>query len=147
MPGPATRPFMALVDDDAHSARLITRLLLAHGAPDVRWLDGAAAGVAEISAVLAGPATDRPGLVIVDLKASSNATSDFVAGLRKLAGAAELLVVAMAPELDRDIRDRLIDAGADAVFQRHGDLERYRREVASLVSYWVRNQRLNAIGA
>ena len=80
-------------------------------------------------------------------KASSAATPDFIAGLRKLEGAADLLIVAMAPSLERDVRDVLIAAGAEAVFQRHADFEAYRREAASLVSFWVRNQRLNAIGA
>lgn len=143
----SSKPFVALVDDDAHSARLMTRQLLAHGSPIVQWLDGAATAVAEIAPALEDPKAERPALVIVDLKASSAATRDFIAALRKLDGAADLLIVAMAPALDKDIRDRLIDAGAEAVFQRHADADAYRREAASIVSFWVRNQRLNAIGA
>lgn len=88
-----------------------------------------------------------PELVVVDLKASSQATREFILGLRKLEGTADLIVVAMAPDLDKDIRDELIDAGADAVFQRHADLDTFRREIAGIVSFWVRNQRLHAIGA
>ena len=143
----SSRSFVALVDDDIHSARLLTRMLLAHGSPEVRWFDGASTGMAEIGVTLAEPGATTPAMVIVDLKASSEATRDFVADLRKLEGAAELLTVALAPALDKDVRDVLIDAGVDAVFQRHSDLDPYRREVASIVSYWVRNQRLNAIGA
>jgi DNA-binding response OmpR family regulator len=144
---PTPLPFIALVDDDAHSARLITRMLLAHGAPTIHWLDGAAAGAAEIGDMLASPQAERPALVIVDLKANSGASCDFIRGLRGLEGGTGLLIVAMASTLDREIRDRLVDAGADAVFERHADSERYRREVASIVSFWVRNQRLSAIGA
>lgn len=87
-----------------------------------------------------------PELVVVDLKASSQATREFILALRKLEGTADLIVVAMAPDLDKDIRDELIDAGADAVFQRHADLDTFRREIAGIVSFWVRNQRLHAIG-
>lgn len=87
-----------------------------------------------------------PELVVVDLKASSQATREFILGLRKLEGTADLIVAAMAPDLDKDIRDELIDAGADAVFQRHADLDAFRREIAGIVSFWVRNQRLHAIG-
>ena len=57
-----------------------------------------------------------------------------------------LVVVAMAPTLDRVVRDALLDAGADAVFERQADLQAYRSEAASIVSFWVRNQRLDAVG-
>jgi hypothetical protein len=77
------QPYLALVDDDAHSARLLTRMLLAHGAPSIQWIEGAGNGLETIRQLLAGPAHHLPGLVIVDLKSSSSATQDFV---RKLAG-------------------------------------------------------------
>jgi CheY-like chemotaxis protein len=143
MPQP---PFMALVDDDSHSARLITRMLLAHGAPAVQWLDGAESGAGKLGELLADRRSVLPGLVIVDLKTSSSATRDFIAGIRKLERSDALLIAAVAPTLDREVRDSLLEAGADAVFQRHGDIDAYRREAASIVSFWVRNQHLNAIG-
>jgi CheY-like chemotaxis protein len=141
------QPYLALIDDDAHSARLMTRMLLAHGGPLVQWLDGPVQGAAELGDILADSTRQLPGLVIVDLKASSEANRGFIAGLRKLDGADRLLVVAMSPSLDRERRDGLLEAGADAVFQRHADVNAYRREAANLVSYWVRNQRLHAIGS
>ncbi|MFT3980650.1 MAG: hypothetical protein QM687_09300 [Ferruginibacter sp.] len=52
----------------------------------------------------------------------------------------------MAPTLDRDIRNELLDAGAAAVFERHSDITLYRREAASIIGFWVRNQRLDAVG-
>src|SRR5690606_30934643 len=73
------QPFIALVDDDTHSARLITRMLLAHGAPHVHWLDSAEAGASQIGQWLNAGTADLPGLVIADLKSSSGATRDFIA--------------------------------------------------------------------
>jgi CheY-like chemotaxis protein len=141
------QPYLALIDDDAHSARLMTRMLLAHGGPLVQWIDGAVPGLAELGAIVSDRTRPRPGLVIVDLKASSGATRDFVASLRQLEGSGQLLVVAVSPSLDKIVRDTLLDAGADAVFQRHAEVEAYRREAASIVSFWVRNQHLDAIGS
>ena len=138
--------FLALVDDDAHSARLLTRMLLAHGSPPVQWLDSAGAGAAELGDILADSLRQRPSLVIVDLKASSTATRVFVTTLRQMEGADALLIAAMSPSLDRDTRNALLDAGANAVFERHADVNAYRREAANLVSYWVRNQRIYANG-
>ena len=63
------QPFMALVDDDSHSARLMIRMLLAHGAPSVSWLDSEALASAELGKVLADSTATLPGLVIVDLNA------------------------------------------------------------------------------
>ena len=87
-----------------------------------------------------------PGLVIVDLKASSTATGEFIKTLRAKRDGRALLIAAMAANLERDCRDALLEAGADAVFERHADLNFYRREAAAIVSFWVRNQRLDAVG-
>lgn len=141
------QPFMALVDDDAHSARLMTRMLLAHGAPSVRWLEGASIGEAQLREWVAAGACEQPGLVIVDLKSSSTATVEFIFTIRELDGAEELLVAAIAPTLERQTREILLEAGADAVFERHGEIGAYRREAESIVSFWVRNQRLDATGS
>jgi CheY-like chemotaxis protein len=140
------RPFLVLVDDDVHSARLLTRMLIAHGAPAIERLDGPEAGMARLGALLARSQPTLPGLVIVDLKSSSNATRDFVAALSGLESADLLVVAAIAPSLERRVRDELLDAGADAVFERHAEINAYRREAASIVSFWVRNQRLEAVG-
>ena len=52
----------------------------------------------------------------------------------------------MSPTLDRETRNGLLDAGASAVFERHGELNAYRREAANIVGFWVRSQRLDAVG-
>ena len=142
----ALQPFMALVDDDSHSARLMIRMLLAHGAPSVNWLDSDAVATAELGALLNDRRATLPGLVIVDLKSSSAATAEFIAKLRAMRDGTALLVAAIAPTLDREVREVLLTAGADAVFERQADIDVYRREAAAIVSFWVRNQRLEAVG-
>ena len=142
----ASQPFMALVDDDSHSGRLMIRMLLAHGAPSVSWLDGEMIATTELSTLLNDSKATLPGLVIVDLKSSSTATAEFIEKLRGMPDGHALLIAAMAPTLDREVRDALLDAGADAVFERQADIDFYRREAAAIVSFWVRNQRLEAVG-
>jgi len=136
---PEVRPAIVLVDDDAHCARLLTRLLEAHGSPAVTHLPDPEQALATLDGLEPQP------MAIVDIKSSSTATADFIARLKQRLP--QLLVVAMASTLDRDVRERLHDAGAAAVFERHADIALYRREVANMVSFWVRNQRLDAVGA
>ncbi|WP_332693887.1 hypothetical protein [Devosia sp.] len=143
---PENQPFVALVDDDQHSAHLLTRMLLAHGAPDIRWYGDANAGRARLTSVLADPATNWPGLVIVDLKAHSSANLEFVASIQPLMRQKGVLVVAMVQPADLAQRDGLQTAGAAAVFVRHAELDAYRREAANIVSFWARSQRLDAVG-
>ena len=138
------QPAIALVDDDFHSARLMTRMLAAHGGPHVERLSDPETAAKTLMAISAVPPIDGQCMVVVDLKSSSTATRDFVQRLKQ--EAPELLVVAMAPTLDREIRNSLLDAGAAAVFERHGELNAYRREAANIVGFWVRSQRLDAVG-
>lgn len=140
------QPYLMLVDDDAHSARLLTRMLLAHGAPSIEWIDSSSAGLSQIKDLLSEAGKHLPGLVIVDLKSSSTAASEFIAQIAALERSRSLVIVAMAPTLDRATRENLLDAGADAVFERHAELQAYRAEAAAIVSFWVRNQRLDAVG-
>lgn len=139
-------PFMVLVDDDSHSARLMIRVLLAHGAPSVSWMDTGPVGAERIGALLEDARAALPGLVIVDLKASSSATHEFIERLRGMRNGSALLIAAMAPSLEKEVRDRLLACGADAVFERHAEVDFYRREAAAIVSFWVRNQHLEAVG-
>jgi len=139
------QPAIALVDDDFHSARLMLRMLAAHDAPLIDWLGGdpekAFDSVLKLAAL---PLTATRLMVLVDLKSSSTASRDFIE--RLLHACPDLLVVAMAPSLDRDTRNQLLDAGAAAVFERHAELNSYRGEAANIVSYWVRAQQLDAVG-
>lgn len=137
-------PAIVLVDDDYHSARLMTRMLAVHGEGRVvRFADSQAAHTA-LAAIADYPPMNGQCMVLVDLKASSTASRDFIAMVKQYAP--RLLVVAMASSLDREVRSELIDAGATAVFQRQADLGLYRREAESIVSFWARSQRLDAVG-
>ncbi len=140
------QPFLVLVDDDVHSARLMSRMLLAHGAPSIEWVDQSEAGLSKIKIALSGTNMSNSGLVIVDLKSSSTATSDFVAKVSELDPRRDIPLVGMVPDGDRSCRDRLLGAGAHAVFERKADLHDYRAEAAAIVRFWVRNQHLEAVG-
>jgi DNA-binding response OmpR family regulator len=137
-------PYYALVDDDAHSAHLLTRMLLAHGAPRIVTFANADDAIARLLPSLSTPAT-WPTLVIVDLKAHSAANLEFVAKLAPVIGN-DIPVVVMAQRPDRQHTADLHEAGADAVFTRHAERDAYRREAANIVSFWARSQRLDAVG-
>lgn len=139
-------PFVALIDDDQHSAHLLTRMLLAHGSPDVQLYGGAEEGRARIQAVLGDVSANWPGLLIVDLKSHSRANLEFVSSIQSLLRQKGVPVVVMAPPQDRAGREALHDAGAAAVFFRQAELDAYRREAAGIVSFWARSQRLDAVG-
>jgi DNA-binding response OmpR family regulator len=139
-------PFVALIDDDQHSAHLLTRMLLAHGSPDVHSYGNAMDGAARLHAVLSDVNANWPSLLIVDLKSHSGANLEFISSIQHLARQKGVPVVVMAPTLDREGRQALLDAGASAVFFRQAELDAYRREAAGIVSFWARNQRLDAVG-
>lgn len=141
---PLGQPAIVLVDDDFHSARLLTRMLAAHGGPHAERLGDPGTALDTLVALDSATVGTGPLMVIVDLKSSSTATHDFIVKLKH--DAPGLLVVAMSPTLDRDTRNGLLDAGASAVFERHGELNAYRREAANIVGFWVRSQRLDAVG-
>ncbi|MFC0012780.1 hypothetical protein [Devosia nitrariae] len=139
-------PYLALVDDDAHSVRLLTRTLAAQGAPRLEWLGNAEDGLRRLTERLSPPVTTRPALLIVDLRAKSTATRDFTAAVADVACKASIPIVAMASTADPAERQALIAAGAAAVVRREAEREAYRREVANIVSFWARSQRLDAVG-
>lgn len=139
-------PFVALVDDDQHSAQLLTRMLLAHGSPRVQWYGDAQTGHATLTGTLMDPRATWPGLIIIDLKAHSQANADFLRSIQPMAHRKGVNAVVMAPSAETAQRNALEQAGAAAVFQRHSERDAYRREAASLVSFWARSQRLDAVG-
>ena len=138
------QPAIVLVDDDFHSARLLTRMLVAHGGPVVERFNDPEAALQALAAIDAAAPGAVQCVVVVDLKTSSTATHDFIVRLKH--DSPSLVVVAMSPSLDRGTRNGLLDAGAAAVFERHGELNAYRREAANIVGFWVRSQRLDAVG-
>lgn len=141
----SARPFMAVVDDDALSARQTIRMLIAHGAPSVAWIEPIVADGSCIAQLWTRETDERPAMVVIDLK-HEGASANCVATLKARQDCAGLLVVALAPAGDAEQRRALEVAGADAVFERHADLSAVRREAAAMVSFWVRQQRLSAVG-
>lgn len=139
-------PFVALIDDDQHSAHLLTRMLLAHGAPSIQWYGNAVDGRDRLLDVLHDHNADWPTLVIVDLKTHSAANGEFLRSIQPLAHQKGISVVVMIHPGESAQREALEDSGAGAVFFRHAELAAYRREAASLVSFWARSQRLEAVG-
>ena len=139
-------PFIALIDDDGHSAHLLTRMLTAHGAPQIRHVGSAEAGEAFLAECLSDFDREWPGLVIVDLKGHSGANAEFVARHQALLRQKGIPIAVMMQTTDRTGRQAMQDAGAAAVFFRQAELEAYRREAAAIVSFWARNQRLDAVG-
>ncbi|SMQ72044.1 CheY chemotaxis protein or a CheY-like REC (receiver) domain [Devosia lucknowensis] len=139
-------PFIALIDDDGHSAHLLTRMLRTHDAPEVMHFGTAAAGEAGLATILADTGREWPGLVIVDLKAHSGANLEFVSRNHALLRQKGIPLAVMTQRMDRECRRVLQDAGASAVFFRQPQLDAYRHEVAAIVSFWARHQRLDAVG-
>ncbi len=121
-------------------------MLFVHGAPSIEWIESSEAGLSQIKSLLLDRARTLPGLVVVDLKSSSTASAEFVSKIASLPRSQSLLIAVMVAEPNRVTRERLLEAGADAVFERHADLQAYRAEAAAIVSFWVRNQRLEAVG-
>lgn len=128
------QPSVVLVDDDNFSARLMTRHLGTAGAGPMTHFASADLAIAGL-ALMVSEGT-APDLVIVDLKSSSQASSAFVARLGS--SLPQLFVVAMAPSLDRNVRQSLHDAGAAAVFERCPDLDLFKRETSAIIEFWRR---------
>ncbi len=139
-------PFIAILDDDAHSAHLLTRMLLANGAPAVRILGGPGAGEAALAAILADVSAEWPALLVVDFKAHSGANLEFLHRSHAFLRQKGVPIAVMVPPTDRLGRETLHDAGASAVFFRQAELDAYRREAAAIVDFWARYQRLDAVG-
>ncbi|MBB4051909.1 DNA-binding response OmpR family regulator [Devosia subaequoris] len=139
-------PFIALIDDDGHSAHLLIRMLAAHGAPQVRHIGSAEASEAFLVECLSDIDREWPGLVILDLKSHSGANLEFVTRHQALLRQKGIPLAVMMQTTDRARRQEMQDSGAATVFFRQAELDAYRREAAAIVSFWARNQRLDAVG-
>ncbi len=138
--------YITLVDDDETSATKLISMLLAHGAPSVSLQHDKTRYLKELKALLTHHDDTLPSMIIVDFKGFPAAAAAFVSSIRALPGAQSLLIAAMADDLSRPVRDVLLNAGANAVFARQSTTDGFRCEAAELVSFWVRNQRLEAVG-
>lgn len=139
------RPVFGLVDDNVHSARLLSRTLAGGDFPArVIWLGNAGRAQRTLGARLAASGLD---MVIVDLKTHSKATEDFISRIAGNCAQAGVRIAAISDDLSGETRNALIGAGAEAVFQRYHDLASYRAEMEMLTSFWVRESRIWSIRA
>ena len=120
----ALEPLFVLVDDHIHSARLMRRAMQMSASPArVAWIGNARRAERTLARLLGPGATQRPDMVIVDLKSYSGASAAFISRIGNLAAAVNV---------------PLLKSGADAVFVRHHDLDAYRAEMAKIIDFWVR---------
>lgn len=138
--------FVALIDDDEHSAHLLTRTLVAHSAPGVQCYGDASAAFLRVKAVLSDPAAARPALIIVDLKNHSDANLEFLEAIEHLIRQNGVPLIVLAPLLEETRRRALLESGASAVFVRHADRDAYRRVAGDIVEFWAHTQRPVAVG-
>ncbi|WP_127145299.1 response regulator [Pelagibacterium montanilacus] len=141
-------PVFMLVDDQVHSARLLSRALAETDmAPRLVWLGDARRGH-RLFTHLARSAPGRlPDMLVVDLKSHSDASSDFIESIRNETDQHHIPVAAIAASLDAPVRQKLLRSGAAAVFQRHPDIASYRAEIADLANFWVRKSEVWPIRA
>ncbi|KKB80194.1 hypothetical protein VW35_07160 [Devosia soli] len=139
-------PFIGLVDDDHHSAYLFARTIAAFGVGDTRHLGGEIEACGELARVLNDPRANWPDLLVVDLRAHSGATLDFLRRHAATLYDKGVTPVVMVPPTDRAERTRYLEDGAAAVFFRQPERDAYRRELAGILDFRARNARLDAVG-
>lgn len=138
--------FVALIDDDEHSAHLLTRTLVDQGAHGVQGYGDAIAALVRLKAVLSDASATRPSLIVVDLKAHSGANLEFMGTIQQLTRQSGVPVVVLSPQLEEQGRRALIESGAAAVFVRHAERDAYRRVAADIVEFGTLTQRPVAVG-
>lgn len=139
-------PFIALIDDDTHSAYLLSRILAECGAPHALHLGDGVEGLAALRRLLADTNGAWPDLLVVDLKSHSKASLEFVTDHHLWLHQKGVELAVVIPPTDRHGRNAYFEAGTDAVFFRQPELDAYRREAEGIVSFWARNARLDAVG-
>lgn len=142
----AQSPFIGLIDDDSHSARLFMRVLAANGGPSVCHYGDEGEAIAALARILSDPQLHWPELLVVDLKGHSHANLEFVRRHQACLHQKGVALIVMVPPTDRAGRMKYLEAGATAVFFRQPEAEAYRHELAGIVSFWARNERLDAVG-
>ena len=139
-------PFIGLIDDDGHSAYLFMRIMAGLRGPAVRNYGDGEVGAANLGLVLSDAAAEWPELLVVDLKAHSDATLEFVRRHQAWLRQKGVPVVVMVRPIGRVECDAYYEAGAAAVFFRQPEVDAYRRELAGIENFWARSQRQDAVG-
>jgi len=122
------------------------RMLAANDGPTARHFGDDEEGLADLTHELNDPQANWPEVLVVDLKAHSEATLDFVSRHQAWLRQKGVAPVVMVPPTDRAGRNRYFEAGAAAVFFRQPELDAYRHEVAEIANFWARTPRLDAVG-
>ena len=138
--------FVALIDDDEHSAHLLTRTLVDQGAHGVQSYGDATKALVRLKAVLSDVTAAWPALIILDLKEHSGANLEFLDTIGQLTRQHDVPVVVLAPQPTEQCRQALLANGAAAVFVRHAERDAYRRVAADLVEFVTLSQRPEAVG-
>ena len=138
--------FAALIDDDEHSSHLLTRTLVDQGAHGIQYYGDAISSLARLQVVLKDPTAAWPALIIVDLKAHSDANLEFLGVIRQLTRQSGVPVVVLAPQHGEQHRQALLNGGAAEVFVRHADRDAYRAVAADIVEFWALARRPEAVG-
>ena len=138
--------FVALIDDDEHSAHLLTRTLVAQGARGVQCYGDGVAALQRVKAVLSDPSASQPALIVLDLKAHSDANLEFLTATQHLMAQSGVPVLVLAPMLEEHKRRALLENGAAAVFCRHADRDAYRGVAGDIVEFWAQTLRPVAVG-
>lgn len=139
-------PLIGLIDDDAHSAYLFQREMRELLGTDVCSYGGDCEAVADLDLVLSDPRADWPDLLVVDLKAHSLATLEFVQRHACWLRQKGIPLIAMVPPVDPKACRIYHEAGAAAVFFRQPERDAYRRELEGIENFRARTQRLDAVG-
>lgn len=137
--------FVALIDDDARSANLLTRTLVAHSAPGVQYYGDGVAALPRLQAVISDSAANRPAMIVLDLKAHSAANLDYLVTIAPLLAKIDIPFVVLTAQADTQSR-ALLDHGAAAVFVRHADRDAYRRVAADIIEFGTPSERPVAVG-
>ncbi|WP_193334956.1 response regulator [Devosia beringensis] len=138
--------FVALIDDDEHSAHLLTRTLVDQGAHGVQSYGDANQALVRLKAVLSDVTAAWPALIILDLKEHSGANLEFLDTIGQLTCQHGVPVVVLAPQQTEQCRQALLANGAAAVFVRHAERDAYRRVAADIVEFVTLSQRPEAVG-
>ena len=142
----AQAPFIGLIDDDGHSARLFMRVLAVNDGPSVRHYRDEEEALADLAHVLSDPQSHWPELLVVDLKGHSHANLEFIRRHQAWLRQKGVAVVVMVPPTNRAGRMVYLEAGAAAVFFRQSEADAYRHELAGIANFWARSERLDAVG-
>ena len=142
----AQEPFIGLIDDDGHSARLFMRVLAANDGPSVRHYSDDEEAVEDLGQVLSDPQSHWPELLVVDLKGHSQANLEFIRRHQAWLHQKGVALLVMVPPTNRAGRMVYLEAGATAVFFRQSEADAYRHELAGIANFWARTERLDAVG-